>query len=65
VLLHVVHLSPAQRRRPPPPPPLRLRVPRELAARVELPLEYPENASDFVPLRSAAVAVLVLRPRDW
>jgi len=63
--MHGVHLSRYQRRRPPPPPPDRLRVPRELAARVELPLEYPENASDFVPLRSVAVAVLVVRPRDW
>jgi hypothetical protein len=33
---------------------LRLREPRELAARSDFPLEYPENASDFVPLRSAA-----------
>jgi hypothetical protein len=56
--------SPCQRRRPPPPPLLLLRVPRELAARVELPLEYPENASDPVPLRWAEVEVLVLRPRD-
>jgi hypothetical protein len=28
-------------------------LPRELAARSDFPLEYPENASDRVPLRSA------------
>src|SRR5687768_2176752 len=40
------------RRRLPPPPRelLRLRCPRELAARSDFPLEYPENASDLVPL---------------
>jgi len=49
----------AHRRRPPPPPLdrelLRLCVPRELAARSERPLEYPEKASDLVPLRSVGV----------
>jgi hypothetical protein len=47
----------SHRRRPPPPPPrelLRLWAPRELAARSDFPLEYPENASDLVPLRVAA-----------
>jgi hypothetical protein len=47
---------------------LRLREPRELAARSDFPLEYPENASDFVPLRSAADVVRLplplLCPRD-
>jgi len=45
----------ADYRRRPPPPPDRLRLPRELAARSDLPLEYPEKASDFVPLRSADI----------
>jgi len=31
---------------------LRLLFPRELAARSDFPLEYPEKASDLVPLRS-------------
>jgi len=58
----------AQRRRPPPPPRdrelLRLCVPRELAARSERPLEYPEKASDLVPLRSVGVrAVPLVVPR--
>src|SRR5262245_61023295 len=50
----------------PPPPPLeddepRLLCPRELAARVDCPLEYPENASERVPLLSCVAA----RPPDW
>src|SRR5438067_332220 len=52
-----------QRRRRPPPPErelLRLWFPRELAARSERPLEYPENASDRVPLRSPAALALPL-----
>jgi hypothetical protein len=31
-------------------------LPRWLAARSDLPLEYPEKASDFVPLRSREAA---------
>jgi hypothetical protein len=53
----------ARHRRPllrPPPELLRLRWPRELADRVELPLEYPENASDRVPLRSPLVRLPLL-----
>src|SRR6185295_19366284 len=68
-------LTASQRRGPPPPPPprerelLRLCVPRLLAARSDFPLEYPENASDFVPLRSAvdercAAGSPLLWPRD-
>src|SRR5262249_2558285 len=56
------------RRLPPPPdrpPALRLRLPRELAARSRLPLEYPEKASDRVPLRSTLPwRSALLRPRD-
>jgi hypothetical protein len=56
-----------QRRRPPPPPLdrelLRLVFPRELAARSERPLEYPENASDLVPLRSVAAVRVDVVPR--
>jgi hypothetical protein len=48
------------RRRPPPLRPLlrplllRLLCPRWLAERCELPLEYPENASELAPLRVVA-----------
>jgi len=56
-----------QRRRPPPPlldrELLRLLLPRELAARSDFPLEYPENASDFVPLRSVAAVRVDVVPR--
>ena len=38
-------------------------LPRELAARSERPLEYPENASDFVPLRSVAAVRVDVVPR--
>ena len=37
---------------------LRLPWPRWLAARSDFPLEYPENASERVPLRSLAVRAL-------
>src|SRR4029077_1808562 len=67
----VLTTSRLYRRRPPPPPERelpRLSRPRELAARSDFPLEYPENASDFVPLRSAVDArcplVSPLCPRD-
>jgi hypothetical protein len=49
-----------RRRLPPPRELLLLRCPRSLAARVDLPLEYPENASERVPLLSVAVRLVPL-----
>src|SRR3954466_7309553 len=58
---------PRQRRRLPPELRellLRLRCPRSLAFPADLPLEYPEKASERVPLRSVLARSPPLYPRD-
>ena len=52
------------RRRPPPRALPLLRCPRELAARSDRPLEYPEKASERVPLRSPLARSPWPLPRD-